>query len=41
VEPALRFGHEARDPMPAGKSSTREFLNADQHDNYFKAENRF
>jgi len=25
VEPVRRFGQEARDPMPAGKSSIHEF----------------
>ena len=41
VEPVRRFGREARDSMPPGKSSTREFLKSDEDDTSFKPVRRF
>ncbi len=41
AEPVLRFGQEARDPMPSGKASAREFLKSDEDNKYFKQLKRF
>jgi hypothetical protein len=41
VDPVLRFGQEARNPVPAGKLSLREFLKSDEYDTSFNPVRRF